>query len=83
MSVRLHPHAAARLLKRGSTEAEVVSAVETGEKFTAKFGRSGFRRNFAYNKHWRGRLYGTKQVEAIAIEEGEGWLVITVLVKFF
>lgn len=48
MNVRLHPHAAARLIERGATEAEVVNAVETGEKFSAKFGRTGFRRNFAY-----------------------------------
>lgn len=83
MNVRLHPHATARLIERGATETEVVSAVETGEKFSAKFGRTGFRRNFAYNRQWRGRGYGTKQVEAIAVEDGDGWLVITVLVKFF
>ena len=47
MNVRLHPHAAARLIERGATEEEVVNAVETGEKFSAKFGRTGFRRNFA------------------------------------
>ena len=83
MNVRLHPHAAARLIERGATEAEVVSAVKTGEKFSAKFGRTGFRRNFAYNGQWRGRHYATKQVEAIAVEDGRGWLVITMLVKFF
>ncbi len=83
MNVRLHPHAAARLIERGATEAEVVNAVETGEKFSAKFGRTGFRRNFAYNGQWRGRHYATKQVEAIAVEDGDGWLVVTVLVKFF
>ncbi len=66
MNVRLHPHAAARLIERGATEEEVVNAVETGEKFSAKFGRTGFRRNFAYNGQWRGRHYATKQVEAIA-----------------
>jgi len=27
--------------------------------------------------------YSTKQVEAYAVEEGGGWLVITVLVKYF
>ena len=32
---------------------------------------------------WRGRHYATKQVEAIAVEDGRGWLVVTVLVKYF
>ena len=82
MTVRLHPHAQARLAERGATEEEAIATVEGGESFPVKFGRTGFRRNFAYNDLWRGRRFATKQVEAIAVEE-EGWLVITVGVKFF
>ena len=82
MTVRLHPHAQARLAERGATEEEAIATVEGGESFPVKFGRTGFRRNFAYNDLWRGRRFATKQVEAIAVEE-EGWLVITVVVKFF
>jgi hypothetical protein len=82
MNVAIHPHAAERLVERGATEEEVVLTVQTGEQFPAKHGRTGFRRNFVYNGTWRGRQYATKQVEAIAVPE-DGWLVITVLVKFF
>jgi len=82
MKITLHPHAQARLAERGATQAEVIATVEAGERFPVKLGRSGFRRNFAYNDLWRGQRYATKQVEAIAIEE-HGWLVITVLVRFF
>ena len=82
MKVSLHPHAQARLLERGTTEAEVIATVQEGEAFPAKFGRTGFRRNFAYNGVWRGKHYATKQVEAFAVEE-DGWLVITVMVRFF
>jgi len=82
MKVTLHPHAEARLAERGATQDEVRATVEGGERFPAKFGRVGFRRNFAYNAVWRGRAYATKQVEAIAVPE-DGWLVITVLVRFF
>ena len=39
-------------------------------------------RHFPYNQQWKNKHYATKQVEVIAVEE-EGWLVITVLVKFF
>jgi hypothetical protein len=82
MRITLHPHARARLVERGATEAEVIATVQEGETFPAKFGRTGFRRNFAYNSLWQGKPYATKQVEAIAVEE-DGWLVITVVVRFF
>lgn len=83
MTVRIHPHARPRLAERGATEDEVVETVRFGESFTAKFGRTGFRRNFVYNSLWRGKTYATKQVEAIAVQENNDWLVITVIVKFF
>ena len=82
MVVRLHPHAAARMAERGATEAEVVATVEQGERFPAKFGRTGFRRNFPFGGQWRSRTFATKQVEAYAVEE-QGWLVITVIVRYY
>ena len=60
MSVRFHPHARARAAERGAGEAEVIAAVEGGERFSAKFGRTGFRRNFPYNDQWQGRWFATK-----------------------
>jgi hypothetical protein len=83
MNIRLHPHARERLAERGATVREVAATIESGERFPAKFGRTGFRRNFVYAGEWLGRKYSTKQVEAYAVEEEEGWLVITVLVKYF
>ena len=82
MRVRLHPHAQGRLAERGATEAEVIATVEEGESFPAKFGRTGFRRNFVFEDTWRGRPYATKQIEAYAVEEN-GWLVISLVVKYF
>ncbi|MDY6806973.1 MAG: DUF4258 domain-containing protein [Cyanobacteriota bacterium] len=83
MSVRLHSHARARLIERGATETEAIATVENGETFPAQFGRLGFRRNFPFNAEWNGKFYSTKKVEVIAVKEGENWLVITVIVKFF
>jgi len=83
MNIRFHSHARQRLAERGATEGEVTAAIESGERFPAKFGRTGFRRNFAFGGDWLGRNYPTKQVEAYAVEQDEGWLVITVLVKYF
>jgi hypothetical protein len=83
VKVRFHPHARARLDERGATEEEVILAVEAGEKFGAKFGRAGFRRNLPYNKKWRGKRYDTKQVEVFAVRQYDGWLVISVVTRYF
>jgi hypothetical protein len=83
LSVRLHPHAAERMAERGATRAEVEATVAGGERFPARFGRAGFRRNFAFDGIWRRRRYRTKQIEAYAVEEDGEWLVITVIVKYF
>ncbi len=82
-TVVIEPHARERMSERGATEDEVAAAVAQGEMFPAKFGRAGFRRNFAYDGLWRGRRYATKQVEVLAVEEDEHWVAITVIVKFF
>jgi hypothetical protein len=83
VAVLLHPHARERMTERGATEEEVIAAVEGGEEFPARFGRTGFRRNFRFDSIWRGRHYGTKQVEAFAVQEGSDWLVITVITRYF
>jgi hypothetical protein len=81
--MRLHPHAVARMRERGASEAEIASALADGERFAAKFGRTGFRRNFVFDGLWRGRRYHMKQVEVFAVLEDGDWLVITVVVKYF
>ena len=82
MSVRIHPHARERMVERGATEEEIIATVEQGEQFPAKFGRTGFRRNFVYGQQWRGRVYPSKQLEVTAVAEN-GWLVLTVVVRYF
>ena len=82
MSIRIHPHAQERMAERGASDDEIINTVTGGEKFPAKFGRMGFRRNFVFNNEWKGRWYSSKQVEVYAIEE-QGWLVVTVIVKYF
>jgi nitrite reductase/ring-hydroxylating ferredoxin subunit len=83
IKVGLHPHAKARLHERGATEDEVIATIVRGERFSVKHGRTGFRCNFPFDGEWNNRRYPTKQVEAYAVEEEDGWLVITVIVKFF
>lgn len=71
------------MLERGASEDEIAAAIRAGERFSAKFGREGFRRNFQFGGTWRGRRYGMKQIEAFAIFEDGDWLVISVIVKYF
>ncbi len=67
--VRFHPHAIERMHERGTNEKEVTLAIQNGEPFSAKFGRTGFRRNFSFESKWRGKYYETKQLEVYAVEE--------------
>lgn len=83
MMIRFHPHALERLSERGATEEEVCATILGGESFPAKFGRTGFRRNFHFDSAWRGRNYSMKQVEAFAVGEGADWLVITVVTRYY
>jgi Domain of unknown function (DUF4258) len=81
--MKFHAHAITRMLERGASEEDVTATVREGERFGAKFGRQGFRRNFSFEGLWRGRRYHIKQVEVNAIWENDDWLVISVIVKYF
>jgi hypothetical protein len=70
-------------MERGATQNEVIATVQHGERFPAKYGRTGFRRNFPFGGKWRGQTYATKQVEAYAVREAGEWLVITVVTRYF
>jgi hypothetical protein len=83
VKVHLHPHAQERLAERGATEADVIATVVGGGSSPAKFGRVSFRRHFSFQSHWRGKHYATKQITAFAAPAPDGWLVITVIVKYF
>lgn len=83
MNIAIHPHAQDRMRERGANEAEVIATIETGERFPAKFGRTGFRRTFPFNGLWTGKIYQQKQIEVFAVEEKDAWLAITIIVKYF
>ena len=69
--------------ERGASEAEITATIETGERFPAKFGRTGFRHTFPFNGTWTGKTYRQKQIEVFAIKENDAWIVITIIVKYF
>ena len=84
MIVHFHPHAQKRMEERGATKKEVEITLKQGERFPAKFGRTGFRHNFPFESNMCNKHYYTKQIEAYAIQEsGISWLVLTVITRYF
>lgn len=83
MKIRIHPHACERMSERGATRSEVLTTIQEGERFRAKRGRIGFRRNFPFGRTWRGRKYAVKQVSVIAVFENSVWVVFTVLTRYY
>ncbi len=59
------------MAERGATEEEVEATIRQGEQFPAKYGRTGFRRNFPFNETRKGKFYQTKQLEVYAVQESE------------
>lgn len=81
--IHIHLHAQERMEERGVSEHEIIETIHNGEEFPVKFGRTGFRHNFTFEKQWKNKYYNTKQVEVYAIREGEDIIVITVIAKYF
>lgn len=75
-------HAKDQLAARGATEQEVELAIHEGERAPAKRGRLAFRKNFPFERTWKGIYYEGKQVFPIVVEESERWVVVTVYVFY-
>ena len=60
--IEFSKHAQEQMVERGATEEEVVEAIRTGEKVSAKRGRQGYRKNFQYERLWGEQTYAIKQV---------------------
>ncbi len=83
MKILIHPHARQRMLERGATAAQV-KHVASGSPTPAKFGRTRFRLAMNFGGIWNGKHYARKQIDAFAAKiKGGGWLVVTMIVKYF
>jgi len=75
MAVHFHPHARERMDERNVTEDEVNATIERGEKFPAKFGRTGFRTEFPFTGKWRGKSYKANKLKPMQFKRrGSGEL---------
>ena len=81
--IEFSPHAREKMLDRGTSESEVKAAIRTGNPEPARRGRLMFRKNFAFNRPWRGKHYAVKQVAPVVAEEADRLVVVTVFVYYF
>jgi hypothetical protein len=81
--VRLSSHALRYMNKRGFTIAEVEDAIDTMPWEPTELGRLDCRKDFPYGKEWNGKVYATKQVRPVFVEEATEVVVVTVYTYYF
>ena len=81
--VRLSRHALRYVSKRGFSVEEVEDAIRTSPWNPAELGRLDCRKDFTYNKQWNGKIYPTKQIRPVFVEEAGEIVVITVYTYYF
>ena len=81
--IRLSKHALGYMAKRGFTVAEVEESIRTSKWGEAELGRLDCRKNFPFGGEGNGKIYATKQVRPVFVEEREEMVVITVYAYYF
>lgn len=81
--VRLSAHALSYTTKRGFTTAEVEKAIQDSSWEPTELGRLQCRKDFPFGREWNGKVYETKQVRPIFVEQTDEILVITVYTYYF
>lgn len=82
-SIRFSGHSYRRMLGRGAVEDEVIETIRTARWAQAERGRQECGKDFAYGREWNGKVYATKRVRPIFVEEQHEILVVTVYVYYF
>jgi hypothetical protein len=81
--IRFSAHALSYRVRRGFTEAEVVEAIQSSKWEPAEMGRLQCSKDFAFGREWNGKVYTTKQVRPIFVEEEMEIVVITVYTYYY
>lgn len=81
--IRLSKHASGYIVSRGFTVAEVEEAIRTGPWAATELGRLDCRKDFAFARDWNGKVYATKQVRPVFVDERDEIVVITVYTYYF
>ncbi len=81
--IRLSGHARQQLWYRGTSEFEVEEAIRSESWASAELGRLECRKDFPFGAEWNGKMYATKQVRPIFVEEESEIVVVTVYTYYF
>ncbi len=81
--IRFSKHALGYMIQRGFTVAEVEEAIRTSPWGAAECGRLDCRKDFSYGRDWNGKVYTTKQVRPVFVDEAGEIVVITVYTYYF
>jgi hypothetical protein len=81
--VRLSKHAMGYTGIRGFFPEDVEMAIRTAPWGSAELGRLDCRQNFSYGGIWNGKLYATRQVRPVFVEEETEIVVVTVYTYYF
>jgi hypothetical protein len=76
--IPLSKHALGYSVSRGFTVAEVEEAIRTCAWGAAELGRLDCRKDFSFGQNWNGKIYATRQVRPVFVDEAEEIVVITV-----
>ena len=81
--IRLSGHARSQLPYRGVTEEEIIETIRSEAWSSVELGRLECRKNFPFGKEWNKKIYATKQVRPIFVEEATEIVVVTVYTYYF
>ena len=81
--IRLSNHASRYMSKRGFTIIEVEETIRTAPWQPTELGRLDCRKDFSFDKEWNGKVFSTKQVRPIFVEEAGEIVVVTVYTYYF
>lgn len=81
--IRLSAHALGYTTRRGFTVEEVEQTIRTRAWQVTEPGRLECRMDFSFAREWNGKVYNTKQVRPILVEEENEIVVVTVYTYYF
>ncbi len=82
MGIGIDPHTLERAEERGTNEAEIEDVITTGIPISAKQGRQGRAKVYAFGRVRKGRFYEQKRVEVFYTVEEETIITVTAYVFY-
>lgn len=82
MEIIIEPHTLDRAEERGTYKEEIVDVIKNGVQISAKYGKLGKAKVFAFQQTRNKKYYEQKRVEVIYLIEDEKIITVTVYVFY-